>query len=241
MAIGHLTSRQEARLSAEEEGGEEEQEKEEEEDSSYLSSSSTVACSQVVLLVVLHLALCSLLSSTGPRCWAFWLVWTDCFLCALRRQRQLLGQDWFYWLRYTSCVFSLVCRQARDVRHHGRYGLKGLLRRRARRRQSHVYGWFCWFLHLALSSLSWCAGPDARHHGRCVPGGFLRVFIPAVACARLHALQYVPSFFGRLVMLGITAGMDQKEGYVAPCRKLWKIRSCSSSTRSSSSSSWCKG
>ena len=50
-----------------------------------------------------------------------------------------------------------------------------------------------------------------------------------------------PSFFGRLVMLGITAGMDQKEGYVAPCRKLLKIRSCSSSTRSSSSSSWCRG
>ena len=48
------------------------------------------------------------------------------------------------------------------------------------------------------------------------------------------------SVFGRLVMLGITAGMDQKEGYVVPCRKLRKIRSCSSS-RSSSFLSLCRG
>ena len=34
----------------------------------------------------------------------------DSFLCALRRQRQLHGQRWFYWLRYTSCVFSFVGR-----------------------------------------------------------------------------------------------------------------------------------
>ena len=48
------------------------------------------------------------------------------------------------------------------------------------------------------------------------PEGLLRVLIPAVACARLvflvHALWYVSFVFGRLVMLGITAGMDQKEG-----------------------------
>ena len=40
--------------------------------------------------------------------------------------------------------------------------------------------------------------------------------------------------------VGITAGMDHKEVYVVPCRKLKKIRSCSSSTRSSSSFSWCE-
>ena len=76
-------------------------------------------------------------------------------LRAHHRQRQLHGQGWFYWLRFTSCVFPLVCLQARDVRHHGRYGPEVLLRDRARRRhrQWPVYGWFCWILHLALSSL----------------------------------------------------------------------------------------
>ena len=47
-----------------------------------------------------------------------------------------------------------------------------------------------------------------------------------MACARLvllvHALWYVPFFVGRLVMLGITAGMDHKEGYVVLCRELRK-------------------
>ena len=165
-------------------------------------------------------------------------------LRAHRRLRQLHGQGWFYWLRYTSCVFPLGCWQARDVRHHGRYGPKGFLRDSARRRhrQWPVYVWFCWILHLALSSLSWCAGPDAWHHGRYEPDVLRRVLIPAVACARqvllVHALWYVPFVVGRLVMLGITAGMDHTEGYVVLCGKLRKIRRCSSSTRSSSSSSW---
>ena len=39
----------------------------------------------------------------------------------------------------------------------------------------------------------------------------------------------------------IMAGMDQKDRYVVPCRKLWKIRSWSSSTRSSSFLSICRG
>ena len=41
-------------------------------------------------------------------------------------------------------------------------------------------------------------------------------------------------------MLVIMAGMDQKERYVAPCRKLWIFRGCCSSTRSSISLSWCR-
>ena len=39
----------------------------------------------------------------------------------------------------------------------------------------------------------------------------------------------------------IMAGMDQMEGYVVPCRKLRKMRSCSSSTRSSTSLSFRRG
>ena len=52
--------------------------------------------------------------------------------------------------------------------------------------------------HLALCFLLLFSGPDARHHGRYEPEGFLRVFIPAVACARLvflvHACGMFPSF-----------------------------------------------
>ena len=64
-----------------------------------------------------------------------------------------------------------------------------LLRDRARRRhrQWHVYGCFAGF-YLAMSSLPWCAGPDARHHGRYEPEGLFRSLIPAVACARLVLL-----------------------------------------------------
>ena len=48
------------------------------------------------------------------------------------------GDDAFF------ATFPLVCRQARDVRHRGRCAPEGLLRDRARCRQWHVYGWFCW-------------------------------------------------------------------------------------------------
>ena len=37
-----------------------------------------------------------------------------------------------------------------------------------------MQGSFCWYFHLALSSLLWFAGPDARHHGRYQPEGLLR-------------------------------------------------------------------
>ena len=40
---------------------------------------------------------------------------------------------------------------------------------------------------------------------------------------------YFPSFVGKTPSLGIMDGTDQKERYVAPCRKLRKFRSCSSS------------
>ena len=53
-------------------------------------------------------------------------------------------------------------------------------------------------MHFALCFLLLFSGPDARHHGRYEPEGFLRVFIPAVACARLvflvHACGMFPSF-----------------------------------------------
>ena len=64
-----------------------------------------------------------------------------------------------------------------------------LLRDRARRRhwQWHVYGCFAGF-YLAMSSLPWCAGPDARRHGWYEPEGLFRALIPAVACARLVLL-----------------------------------------------------
>ena len=89
MAIGHLTSRQEARLSAvmrerleliERRKRRRVARKSKKRRKRKLPRTCRLPrqCmfARLVLLVVLHLALCSLLSSTGPRCWAFWLLWT---------------------------------------------------------------------------------------------------------------------------------------------------------------------
>ena len=40
--------------------------------------------------------------------------------------------------------------------------------------QWHVQGLVCWPLHLAMCSLTWLAGPDARHLGRYEPEGPIR-------------------------------------------------------------------
>ena len=42
-----------------------------------------------------------------------------------RRSLQWHVQGWFYWLRCTSRYFFLLCLQARDASHHGRYGPEG--------------------------------------------------------------------------------------------------------------------
>ena len=95
------------------------------------------------------------------------------------------------------------------------------------------------------SLLSW-SGRDAPHHGRYQPEGLL--FSGLVLLVILHlALCFLPCCQALDAcrqarwQVCIMAGMDQKEGYVVPYRKLRKIRSCSSSTRSSSSFSWCRG
>ena len=110
-------------------------------------------------------------------------------------------------------------------------------------RQWHVPGWYFWRT-LAVCFLRFWLARDARHHDRYGPEGFPRVFYSGSGMCQAGIsgarLRYVSCVFGWLVMLGITAGMDQKEGYVVLCRKLRKIRSCSSSTRSSSSSLWCE-
>ena len=57
----------------------------------------------------------------------------------------------------------LPCLQARDARHHGRYGPGGLFR--------HVQGLVCWYLTMSLALCSSCVSQaqDARHHGRHGP------------------------------------------------------------------------
>ena len=94
------------------------------------------------------------------------------------------------------------------------------------------------------SFLSW-SGPDAPHHGQYPPEGLL--FSGLVLLVILH-LTLFPSCCQALDacrqsrrQVCIMAGMDQKDRYVVPCRKLWKIRSWSSSTRSSSFLSICRG
>ena len=57
----------------------------------------------------------------------------------------------------------LLCLQARDAWHHGRYGPGGLFR--------HVQGLVCWYLTMSLALCStWLSqAQDARHHGRHGP------------------------------------------------------------------------
>ena len=161
IALERLTSRQGARLRAiqqerlgpdreeeEEEGGEEEQGRGGRR--SFLALvvfRDSGMFARLVLLVALHLALCSLLTSIGPRCWAYWLVWT-------RR----------------TVFFALVA----DI--GGGKCTAG----------------FAGFLHLAMSSLPWFAGPDARHHGRYEPEGLFRALIPAVACTGSFCWYFTP-------------------------------------------------
>ena len=103
-------------------------------------------------------------------------------------------------------------------------------------------------LVLLVSLLAMCSllslSADARHHGWYEPKG--QLFIGLVLLVILHlALCFLPSCQAQDAcrqarrQVCIMAGMDQKDGYVVPCRKLREIRSCRSSTRSSSSSSWC--
>ena len=95
------------------------------------------------------------------------------------------------------------------------------------------------------SLLSW-SGPDAPHHGRHQPEGLLFKVgfsddILHLALCFLPCCQALDACRQARRQVCIMAGVDQKEGYVVPCRKLRKIRSFCSSTRSSSSSSWCGG
>ena len=97
-----------------------------------------------------------------------------------------------------------------------------------------------------LCSLLFWTGPDAPHHGRYQPVGLL--FCGLVLLVFLHlALCFLPCCQALDACrqarrhVCIMAGMGQKEGYVVPCRRLRKIHSFCSSTRSSSSSSWCRG
>ena len=57
----------------------------------------------------------------------------------------------------------LPCLQARDARHHGRYGPEGFVR--------HVQGLVCWVLTMSLALCSSCLSQaqDVRHHGRHGP------------------------------------------------------------------------
>ena len=55
--------------------------------------------------------------------------------------------------------------------------------------QWHVQGLVCWPFHLAMCSLAWLAGPDARHPGRYEPEGPVR--------AHRCSLSWRRSFFPR--------------------------------------------
>ena len=104
----------------------------------------------------MQFALCSLWSSTGPRCSASWPVWT-------RRTVTRRGSE------RARCQLRQRHDSGFPRRQHGRYGLGRLLQRDsglAHRRlwQWHVHGWVCWLMQFALCSLR-CR--QARQQVRC--------------------------------------------------------------------------
>ena len=115
-------------------------------------SSPTSAWSWLALLV-LRFALCSLLLSTGPRCSASWPVWT-------RRTVMCSGLSTGFALCF------LRCRQAHDVRHHGRCDQRrtvcsdtvGALG---------VHRWFCWSFCFLRCIPNVCRLVYYTRHRRC--------------------------------------------------------------------------
>ena len=103
-------------------------------DSSALVFFLAVTCTMLVWLVTMHLALCSLLASPGPRCAASWPIWTRRTFssCARRHSWQGHVHSWFYWLRCSSRCF-LRCRQAQMLGIWA--GMEQI--------HSYAVGWFC--------------------------------------------------------------------------------------------------
>ena len=93
-------------------------------------------------------------------------------------------------------------------------------------------GGFFWELTSGFISVFRAIWFDNGYMCLSVYGGF------GLACCDAPRAMFLCGF--QALMRCIMAGMDQKEGYVVPCRKLRKIRSCSSS-RSSFFLSLCRG
>ena len=102
-------------------------------------------------------AQCSRLLTTGPRCSTSWPVLNRrTVMCSSCARLVFLA-----FLHLALCF--LPCLQARDARHHGRYGPGGFFR--------HVQGLVCWYLTMSFALCSsWLSqAQDARHHGRHGP------------------------------------------------------------------------
>ena len=125
MAIGHLTSRQEARLSAvlreraeliERKKGRAARKTKKRRKKSMLS----------FCWVAMHLALCSLLFSSGPGCSASWPVWTRRTVFSVSVAALVFNcGSGLFWAGFAGdtavrCV-PFGRQQARDARHFGRY------------------------------------------------------------------------------------------------------------------------
>ena len=143
---------------------------------------------RLVLQFVLHLELCSLLTSTGPKILGILVGMDqkDSFLCAHRRLRLWHVHGWFFWyfspravfpsrpvLRIIAGMHQKVCCETALVADIGHLACLLLVLLGFTPRD--------WFP-------SWFAGPDARHRGRYEPEGLFRALIPAVACAELVLL-----------------------------------------------------
>ena len=125
-------------------------------------------------------------------------------------------------------LYSLGCCLAQDACIMTSMGQKSRCIPRCRFlfRQWHVQGWYCCFVYTSRCVLCVLGRPRCSDHGRYEPEGPFRPLFPAVACTRLVLLVFytsrcVSSLIGRPMMLGIMAGINQKDIFalfVDPCR-----------------------
>ena len=148
-----------------------------------------------------------------PRCSASWSVWTRRTFCS-DTVAALIVDSGSACARLvllgfcSSCCVPVGCRQACDVRHHGRYGP-----------EEHVFRWLVFLvtIHLVLCSFR----ADARHHGRYQKDSYAarcrahcRVrqwHMWRVLLVTIFTYAVFPSVVGMLKMLCILVGMDLKD------------------------------
>ena len=225
---------------------------------STLCANLAVACVSLVLLVTLHPALCSFTLSSGSGCFASW---PGRLRRTVMQLVSCLGLVLLVSLHLALCSFCFSARQAHcrpaiDARHHGRYGSEGQVVARS----GMCTGGFTGYSAPRAVFLPCLQARDARHHGRYGPEGQLprgvqktRFYWEILLCFRIQRNAWTSCYMLcvnlRMLLGRISHIFSMKVGpwrlhrcsswtRLSPWSSYavqWRFRSCSSSSRSSTS------